>query len=475
MSSDPTKAHIPPQSIESEESVLGAMMLNTDSIDRILLEVRLKAEDFYRDRHRAVFGAITAIHERSDPVDVLTVTEEMTQLGTLEDAGGKDFVTSLASTVAVPGNAQRYAEIVKENSLLRRLLRAGQAIQQSVHDRAGLPRELVEAAEKSLFNVAHEELSADFKRISAVLDLELHRLEQLYQGDNRLTGTPSGFRDLDDLTGGFQPGNFVVIAARPAMGKSALIANIAENVALQSGRAVAMFSLEMSEAELAQRFIANRAKLRGDRLRVGDVTKSDWPKVVQAAGELHEIPLYIDDSSDISLLELRAKARRLASQEKTKAGLSLIMVDYLQLMRAEDGIRNRVEQVAQISRGLKILARELQVPVIGVSQLSRAPEIRKPSEPIPILSDLRESGQIEQDADLVIFIYRDEYYNNESDRVGEADLIVAKNRNGPTRTIPLAFLRQYPRFADLARREEPFIARRAGETEEIPETLAEGL
>lgn len=473
MSSDPTRAHIPPQSIESEESVLGAMMLNTDSIDRVLLEVRLKEGDFYRDRHRAVFSAITQLHGRSDPVDVLTVSEELTQRGDLEKAGGKDFVANLASTVAVPGNAQRYAEIVKENALLRRLLAAGQTIQQSVHQRSGLPRNLVEDAEKLLFEVAHDDQASDFRGIDEILDRELARLEQLSAGDTDLTGTASGFRDLDDLTGGFQNGNLIVIAARPAMGKSALIANIAENVAVKHGKPVALFSLEMSEAELAQRFIANRASIPGDRLRSGKVAQKDWPGVLKACNDLHEAPLWIDDSSDISLLELRAKARRLASQERARGGLGVIMVDYLQLMRADDHAQSRVEQVGQISRGLKILARELNVPVIGVSQLSRAPELRKP--PVPILSDLRESGQIEQDADLVIFIYRDEYYNEESDRIGEADLVVAKNRNGPTKKITLAFINHYPRFRNLAKREEPIITRRAGETEEVPESLAEGL
>jgi replicative DNA helicase len=473
MSSDPTKAHVPPQSIESEESVLGAMMLNTDSIDRVLLEARLKEEDFYRDRHRAVFGAITALHGRSAPVDVLTVTEELTQRGELDKAGGKDFVTSLASTVAVPGNAQRYAEIVKENSVLRRLLRAAQTIQQSVHERTGRPRELVEDAEKMLFNVAFEDQAADFRRIEEVLDLELKRLEQVVSGDAALTGAPSGLQDLDDLTGGFQPGNLVIIAARPSMGKSALVANMAEHVSLARGRPVALFSLEMSEAELAQRFISVRTKIPMDQLRKGKFAQEKWPTILKAVNELDKAALWIDDSSDLSLLELRAKARRLHSQERASGGLGLIIVDYIQLMRPEDHSRGRVEQVGQISRGLKILARELEVPVIGVSQLSRRAEDRSP--PVPILSDLRESGQIEQDADVVIFIYRDEVYNEDTDRPDEADLIVAKNRNGPIKKIPVVFNKENLRFRDKSWREEPFIAKRPGEAEEIPESLVEEL
>jgi replicative DNA helicase len=473
MSSDPTKAHIPPQSIESEESVLGAMMLNTDSIDRVVLEVRLKEADFYRDRHRAVFAAITSLHGRSAPVDVLTVTEEMNQLGTLEDAGGKDFVTSLASTVAVPGNAQRYAEIVKENSLLRQLLRAAQAIQQSVHDRGDEPRRLIESAEKLLFNVAFEDQATEFRQLEDILDRELKRIEQVAAGEGDLTGTPSGLKDLDELTGGFQAGNFVVIAARPAMGKSALVANIAEHVALEKGRPVALFSLEMSEAELAQRFISVRTKIKMDQLRNGGFARDKWPKILSAANELSKAQLWIDDSSDLSLLELRAKARRLHLQEKSRGGLGLVVVDYLQLMRPEDHSRGRVEQVGQISRGLKILARELEVPVIGVSQLSRAPELRKPPE--PMLSDLRESGQIEQDADLVIFVYREEVYDPDTERPDEADLIVAKNRNGPIKKVPVVFQKEFLRFMNLTRRQEPFIAKRPGETEQIPESLTEGV
>ncbi len=293
--------------------------------------------------------------------------------------------------------------------------------------------------------------------MAEVLGDEIDRLEALSKGDQTLTGTPSGFRDLDSKLGGFQAGNLIVIAARPSLGKSALVCNIAENVASKHGKPVAFFSLEMSEAELAHRFIACRSRIPNDKLRKGNVASRDWPRVVRACNELEKVPLWLDDSSDLSLLELRAKARRLASSEN---GLGLVIVDYLQLMRAEDPRANRVEQVSQFSRGLKILARELKVPVIGISQLSRAPEQRPGGR--PMLSDLRESGGIEQDADVVIFIYRASKYDDDADP-SEADLIVSKHRNGPTGDVPVVFLEQYPRFVDRAAGADRPVEQKAGE------------
>src|ERR687887_727190 len=420
------ETHVPPQNLEAEGSVLGAMMVSEGAIAPVILDVRLHDEDFYRERHRIVFRAITGLYEQGEPAE----------------AGGKEAVSELASTVPVPGNARHYARIVKQNALLRRLLATSQKIQKSVHDREGDPEQLVERAESLLFKVADEERASDFRRVAEVLGDEIDRLEQLAKGDQTITGTPSGFRDLDNKLGGFQPGNLIVIAARPSLGKSALVCNIADNVASKYGKAVAFFSLEMSEAELAHRFISCRARIPNDRLRKGNVASRDWPRVVRACNELEQVPLWLDDSSDLSLLELRAKARRLASSE---GGLGLVIVDYLQLMRAEDPRANRVEQVGQSSRGLKILARELNVPVIGISQLSRAPELRPDKR--PILSDLRESGNLEQDSDVVIFIYRASRYDEDADP-SEADLIIAKHRNGPTGDVPVVFLEQYPRVVD---------------------------
>ncbi len=866
---------VPPQNLEAEESVLGAMMVSESTIEPVILDIRLQGEDFYRDRHRTIFQAIMSLHEGASPVDVLTVSEALTQQGVLDQIGGRDVVASLAAKVPAAGNARHYARIVKQNALMRRLDEAAKRIQQSVVERDGGPSELVEQAERLLFNVAHEERSTDFSEIGDILSEEIDKLEALSRGDAQVTGTESGFRDLDALTGGFQPGNLIVIAARPAMGKcqsgrtliydartgarrrldevvawheageeiwvaavgpdlkvrparisdairsgrqmvyrvttrlgrtveatanhpflmldgwtelrdlepgsriavprwlprmnptrsmpdhevvllaaliadgsltgstpqftfgqdselvrtvkdaaeasgvgfniapdrryaylscgrgshgnpvtelcqrygiwgkgsdtkfipeeifelpnhqiarflavlfgcdgyvhvterlghigyttiserlardvqhllmrfgicscirtlkrkvyegtekvarevrvtdqrslarfamiirvvgkepglgtvldrvqtatamtnvdtapvevwnrvlaakgtrswaevseaagygrshnwhvgsrglsrdrllqladvlgspelgdlgdsdiwwdevvsieevgeeetydltvpmhhnfvaddvivhnSSLVCNIAENVALKAGKPVALFSMEMSEMELAHRFIASQARISSDKLRKGRV-KSEWPKVTDACRRLAGSPLWVDDSSDLGILDLRAKARRLHAQERSRGhdGLGLIIVDYMQLMRSDDPRANRVEQVGQFSRGLKILARELEVPVIGVSQLSRAPEQRNP--PKPMLSDLRESGQIEQDADLVAFIYRDEYYNRESEKPGIADLLISKHRNGPVGDIELVFLSHYPKFADQARDEKP--------------------
>lgn len=461
-------AHVPPQNLEAEESVLGAMMVSEAAMSPVLLEVRLSDEDFYRDRHRVIYRAIRALYERSEPVDALTVSELLLQEGKLDAAGGKDVVSSLASTVPAPGNAHHYAQIVKQNSLLRRLLAAAQKIQQSVHERGGRPEDLVEDAERLLFRVAHEERASDFRKVAELLAEEIDRLELLSKGDGSLTGLPSGFRDLDNLTGGFQGGNLIVLAARPAMGKSALVANIAENVATKQDKAVAFFSLEMSESELAHRFIACRARIPSHKLRQGQVSARDWPGVVRAGNELENAPLWIDDSSDLGMLDLRAKVRRLGASE---SGLGLVIVDYIQLMRAEDPRSNRVEQVGQISRGLKILAREMDVPVLAISQLSRAPEQRPDKR--PMLSDLRESGQIEQDSDLVIFIYRDEYYNPETEEPGIAELLIAKHRNGPTGRPKLVFLEHYPKFADRAREETRPLVQQAGEGPPLADAAGE--
>ena len=447
----PTSTHVPPQNIEAEESVLGAMLVAEPTLTRVIDEVKLNAADFYLDRHRAIFECVHDLYSAAKPVDELSVAEALTQHNKIDTAGGKHYISELAAKVPAAGNAKHYAEIVQQNSLLRRLLGAGQEIQGWVNDRDGEPRELSERAEKLLFDVAHKEQASDFRLLSEILHDEVDRLEKLSTGEIEMTGTPAGFRDIDAITGGFQPGNLIIVAARPAMGKSALVANIAENVAVKSDKPVAFFSLEMSEVELAQRFIACRARIPGDKLRKGQVSQRDWPKVLRAANELENAPLWFDDSSDLGILDLRAKARRLHAQEQDRGGLGLIILDYMQLMRSDDHRANRVEQVGQISRGLKILARELSVPVMAVSQLNRTPEQRPDKR--PLLSDLRESGQIEQDADLVMFIYRDEYYNPDNEEAkGIAEVHIAKHRNGPAGThIELSFLSRYPKFANLAR------------------------
>jgi replicative DNA helicase len=438
---------VPPQNLEAETSVLGAILLSEQALDGVLIEVRLAPEDFYRERHRLIFRAMIRLREKSEPepVDALTVCEELKRAGELEEAGGTAYVHSLPSMVPAAGNVRHYARIVKDQALLRSLLGTTRDIQDKVLGVSGDPRELVEQAEAALFRMAHDDRTGELRKIEDVLHDELDKLEKISREGIEVTGIPSGFKDLDDLTGGFQPGNLIVIAARPSMGKSALVTNIAENAAVDYEKPVALFSLEMAETELAQRFIASQAKENGDSLRKGRVGQDRWPRIVKATEKLARAPLYVDDSSDIGILEIRAKARRLHAKHE----LGLVIVDYLQLMRPEYISDSRVEQIGQMSRGLKILARELHIPVIAVSQLSRAVEARPDKH--PLLSDLRESGQIEQDADLVVFIYRDEYYNRDSEHPGEAELIVAKHRNGPVGKVELTFLERFPKFATLYR------------------------
>jgi replicative DNA helicase len=442
------------------------MMVSESAIEPVLLDVRLQEEDFYRERHRLIFRAIKSLDARGQAVDFLTVSEQLTQTGELAEAGGRDTVIGLGSATPAPGNARHYASIVKQNALLRRLMTTAQTIERSVREREGEPRELVERAEAALFKVAHEEQAEDFHELGQILEEEVARLEEIARNGGGITGTPSGFHDLDSITGGFQPGNLIILAARPGMGKSGLVANIAEYVATREHRPVAFFSLEMSEMELAQRLIAKRSRIPSDKLRKGRVGEKDWKRVLKVCNELETAPLWIDESSDLSILDLRGKARRLHAREidAGRGGLALIIVDYIQLMRADDPRINRVEQVGQMSRGLKLLARDLKVPIIALSQLSRAPEQRTGRDKRPILSDLRESGNLEQDADMVAFIYREDYYKNfdteeesEERRIereeleGIAELIVRKNRNGPTDTVKLAFNKEYASFVTLAK------------------------
>ena len=440
---------VPPHNEEAEASVLGAILLTEQALDGVLLEVGLRSVDFYRPRHQLIFAAMIRLKEKAEPeaVDALTVSEELRRSGDLEKAGGEPYVNSLPTVVPALGAVLDYARIVKEHALLRSILSTTRQIQDDVIAHRGDARELIERAESILFKIGHDGGMSEMKTIEAVLHDEIDKLEELSRSDVGLTGTPSGFQDIDDLTGGFQPGNLIVLAARPSMGKSTLATNIAENAAIEHGRSVALFSLEMSETELAHRFIASQAKVSSDELRKGRVKADRWPKVLRAVEKLARAPIYIDDSSDISVLEMRAKARRLHARSEN--GLGLLIVDYLQLIRPDGRADSRVEQVGQISRGLKILARELEIPVIAVSQLSRAVESRNP--PIPMLSDLRESGQVEQDSDVVMFVFRDEYYNRESERLGEADVIFAKHRNGPIGEVTLTFQPRYPRFSSMYR------------------------
>jgi replicative DNA helicase len=452
----PDPGAAPPHSIEAEQSVLGAMLLSERTHYAFVIEEGLRPDDFYRERHRLVFESMLELFTASEPIDVLTVTEHLRSRGRLDAVGGTAEIDALTATVPAVGNLRQYAQIVKDRALLRRVLAATYDIQASVHGHEAAPREIVERAERTILEVAHDDRQKDLRRVGEALHLEIDKWQRLSAEGQSLTGTPSGFRDLDAITGGFQPGNLVIIAARPAMGKSSLVTNIAENVALDKDhpRPVALFSLEMSEAELAQRFIASQASIKGDDLRKGRLKDAEkWKRVLRVAASYDAAPLFVDDSSDVGLLDIRAKARRLHQQMRAEyGGLGLIIVDYLQLVRPDTRLESRVLQVGEMSRGLKILARELEVPVIALSQLSRAVEQRSTTEKRPQLSDLRESGSIEQDADLVVFIYRDEYYFPETtDRPGEADLIIAKHRNGGLGDVPLTFQNEYPRFLGLQR------------------------
>ncbi|HZN90648.1 MAG TPA: replicative DNA helicase [Thermoleophilaceae bacterium] len=385
---------VPPHNEEAEASVLGAILMTEQALDGVLLEVGLRPDHFYRPRHQLVFHAMIRLKEKAEPeaVDALTVCDDLRSHGELESAGGEGYVHGLPAVVPAVGAVLDYARIVRDDALMRGILETTRQIQAEVLAHRGEPQELIERAETALFHIGHDTGKGEMRSLEDVLHDEMDKLVELSRKDVGLTGVTSGFADLDDVTGGFQAGNLIVLAARPSMGKSALAANIAENAAVEAGVPVAFFSLEMSETELAHRFLASRARVSSDELRKGKVRSDRWPKVNAAASKLAEAPLYIDDSSDLGVLELRAKARRLQNRH----GLGLIIVDYLQLMRPDGRADSRVEQIGQMSRGLKILARELDVPVIAISQLSRAVESRNPPE--PMLSDLRESGCLTGDS-----------------------------------------------------------------------------
>ncbi|MEA2295409.1 MAG: replicative helicase, partial [Solirubrobacteraceae bacterium] len=376
---------LPPQSLEAEQSVLGAVLLSDQTMYTLVIDIALKPDDFYRPSHAAIFGAMLALYEQAEPVDKLTVTEKLKQANQLESAGGAAAIEALAAAPPVVGNAGQYGKIVKETALVRGLLTATYRIQQEVAERAADPRALLDHAERTILEVGHDDRRKDFRIISEVLDQEIEKLAKLAESGKTISGTPSGFNDLDEITGGFQPGNLIILAARPSMGKSALAANFLENAAVRFNKPSVMFSLEMGESELAQRFMASQGSIKGNDLRRGKVA---WPKVTAALKTLSAAPLYVDDSSDLSVLDVRAKARRLSQQ--VDGGLGLVVIDYLQLMRSDSRSDNIVEQIGDISKGLKTLARELQVPVLALSQLSRGVEQRHDKR--PMLSDLRSSG-----------------------------------------------------------------------------------
>ncbi|MGB2953400.1 MAG: replicative DNA helicase [Gaiellaceae bacterium] len=436
-------APVPPQNLEAEESVLGAMMLSPGAIGAVS-EV-LDAGDFYRESHAKIYRAALSLFARGEPVDAITLVDELEERGELDDVGGKVRMHELAALVPASSNAGHYGRIVHEMATLRGLIRVGGEISRLGWERQAETTELVDRAEHVLFELSQARVSSEFSHIEELLKESFERITALYEAGADVTGVPSGFRDLDRLTSGFQPGNLIIVAARPSMGKSALALCFAANLGVRYETTVAMFTLEMSKSEVTQRLMCSEAKVESNRLRTGKLGPDDWPRLTAACDKLSKAPVYVDDTGSITMMEIRSKARRLKSQHPD---LGLIVVDYLQLMTSGASVENRVQEVSQISRQLKVLARDLDVPVLALSQLSRAVEQRHDKR--PVLSDLRESGSLEQDADLVFFIYRDEYYNDESDQQGLAEVHLAKHRNGPTDTIKLSFLKRYAKFADLA-------------------------
>ena len=438
-------APVPPQNLDAEESVLGAMMLSPGAIGAVS-EV-LSASDFYRESHAKVYRAALALYGRGEPVDAITLVDELERRGELEDAGGKVRIHELAALVPAASNAGHYARIVREMATLRGLIRAGSEIARLGMDRDGdEATELVDRAEQIIFELSQSRTTGDFSHIEELLKESFERITALYESGAEITGIPSGFRDLDHLTSGFQPGNLVILAARPSMGKSGLALGMAAELAVRREIPVALFTLEMSKSEVTQRLMCAEAKVESQRLRSGSLAPDDWPRLTAACDRLAKAAIYVDDTGSITMMEIRSKARRLKMRVPH---LGLIIVDYLQLMTSGTSSENRVQEVSQISRSLKVLARDLDVPILALSQLSRAVEQRHDKR--PILSDLRESGSLEQDADLVLFIYRDEYYNPDTtDQQGLAEIHLAKHRNGPTGPVKLSFLKRFAKFADLA-------------------------
>ena len=442
-------ARVPPQALEAEQSVLGGLLLDNTAWDKV--GDALKEPDFYRADHRLIFQHIGQLIEHGKPADALTVAESLELSGKLAEIGGNAYLGSLAANTPSAANIRRYAEIVRERSIMRNLAAVGVEIADSAYNPAGRDaRALVYEAESRVFQIAEAGAKSGrgFVKIDPLLTETVERIDMLYNRENKgdIIGLATGFTDLDRMTSGLHAGELAIIAARPSMGKTALVMNIVEHVALELKKAVAVFSMEMSGAQLAMRMIGSVGKFDQHELRTGTFKDDDWSRLVDSVGRLNEVQLYIDDSSGLNALEVRSRARRLHRQ---CGGLSLLVVDYLQLMSASTGREeNRATEIAEISRSLKGLAKDLKIPVIALSQLNRSVESRQDKH--PMMSDLRESGAIEQDADLILFIYRDEVYNQDTQKRGVAEIIVAKQRNGPTGSFNLTFLGKNIRFENYA-------------------------
>jgi replicative DNA helicase len=445
---DPWLQKVPPHNTEAEQSILSAILIENNTLPEVL-EI-LSDQDFYREAHRKIFKAMVELFEKNEPADLVTLTNLLKERGQLGSLGGASYLAELVDTVPMAVNAAHYARIVQEKASLRRLIEQAAAITTRCFEDKGDVEEILDFAERSIFDISENKIKPSFYTLGELLTDTYKAVEEAYENKVLVTGVPTGFQGLDGKTSGFQPGDLIVIAGRPSMGKTALALNIARNASLETVEPAAVFSLEMSKEQLSLRMLSAEARIDSSRMRGGFLSESDLARINRAAGALYDIPIYIDDSPAISALEIRAKARRM----KMDKGLGLVVVDYLQLMRGRASAERRELEISEISRSLKALAKELNIPVVALSQLNRKVEERTNKR--PVLSDLRESGAIEQDADVILFIYRDEVYHKEEDNPnkGIAELILAKQRNGPIGSVKLAFLATYTRFEDLAPREE---------------------
>lgn len=436
---------LPPQNLEAEMAVLGSMLIDEEAVS-IALE-RLDASAFYKESHQKVFEAIADLFNANKAIDLITLTDELKRRGELDAIGGASFLTVLVNTVPSAANINHYASIVKEKSILRTLINNATKIISLCYESEGNIDEVVDSAERFIFEVSDKKPQSNYLPLKEVIKDSIETIDILYQKKAHVTGIPTGFVDFDIKTAGLQPSDLIIVAGRPSMGKSAFALCIAEYAGIMEKIPIAIFSLEMSKEQLAQRMLCAHARVDANKVRTGYLASSDWPKLTAAAGKLSEAPIFIDDTPAISVMELRAKARRL----KAHQDIRLIILDYLQLMRGSSNAESRQQEISEISRSLKALARELNIPVIAISQLSRAVESR--TDHRPQLSDLRESGAIEQDADLVVLLLREEYYNPSPDNQGIAEVIIAKQRNGPVGTLKLTFIKEYTRFENIARLE----------------------
>jgi replicative DNA helicase len=435
---------IPPHNLEAEESLLGAMLLSRDAISSAM--EFCNPEDFYKQSHGHIFSAITSLYSQGEPADWVTVTEELRRRGLLESIGDPSVFVSLQANTPSIGNAERYAKIIEEHALLRRLVSVAGEITELGYSLPEDVSHVLDKAESLVFDVAQRRVVDSMTPLKDLLGQSLDHLEVLFSRGEAITGLATGYTDLDEQLAGLQPSNLIVVGARPAMGKTSFALGMVANAGIKLNKPVLLFSLEMSHMELTQRLLCSEAKVDASRMRTGKLHDADWTKIGNAISRMSEAPIFIDDNPNLTVMDIRARARRLKSRE----GLGLVVVDYLQLMTGRHGAENRQVEVSEISRGLKILARELEVPVVALSQLSRNLEARQDKR--PMLADLRESGSIEQDSDVVLFLYRDEIYNPDSnENQGMAEIIVAKHRNGPTGVTRLAFIGQYARFDNMAR------------------------